>query len=513
MSAESNSEKSVSYQKKDGHGHARPSFSWYDNDKDLKVGFLVTRVNCPCINCFFLFSTTESTEASSFTSSLAVTQKSRRPEPKSVAEILREAYPSENRGVLSRVSSSGVSNNKQNPSGVGERNKEFVALLKSDSPPGISAELPLGLNQGAPKTGGAPNPQDKTKGLNHGSTVTSSSEIEQSVQQSQSQGIQTSDLKDLETSGEMSGSGVGGNTSNKSNLGTGKIMEHQATVDRGLKMKIKRTKNSSSKHGDSKHEIVKASEKSGHGGNVAPGQGGNLESTGSGPHSSSSNIASSSSLTGSPMDKLKHSSHSSAGNQDSGAKSEKSSKSGRSSLKKGKDKVRNSTSVTTASGPDHMSNGREFHQSNSSGSAGMTGSTSLGAGNSGSSGNQSSASNLSGSGSATSSGGINNCVPGIMPVSVELDRISGPPFGGSLKREPVHDPYEFNAKLEDRPVGFHTIKKIKVEKVRFCHWSCNIILNGILKRIVCKYLMQLDRQTYRQTEPKTLINFKTFLKA
>ncbi len=44
MSAESNSEKSVSYQKKDGRGHGRPSFFWYDNDKDLKVCFLMTRV-------------------------------------------------------------------------------------------------------------------------------------------------------------------------------------------------------------------------------------------------------------------------------------------------------------------------------------------------------------------------------------------------------------------------------------------------------------------------------------
>ncbi len=41
MLPESNSEKSVSYQKKDGRGHARPSFFWYDNDKDLKVCFLV----------------------------------------------------------------------------------------------------------------------------------------------------------------------------------------------------------------------------------------------------------------------------------------------------------------------------------------------------------------------------------------------------------------------------------------------------------------------------------------
>ncbi len=38
MSAESISEKSVSYQKKDGH------VFWYENDKDLKVFFLVTRV-------------------------------------------------------------------------------------------------------------------------------------------------------------------------------------------------------------------------------------------------------------------------------------------------------------------------------------------------------------------------------------------------------------------------------------------------------------------------------------
>ncbi len=43
MSAESNPEKSVSYKKKDGRGHACPSFFWYDNDKDLKVCFLVTR--------------------------------------------------------------------------------------------------------------------------------------------------------------------------------------------------------------------------------------------------------------------------------------------------------------------------------------------------------------------------------------------------------------------------------------------------------------------------------------
>ncbi len=42
MSVESNSEKSVSCQKKDGRGgHVRPSFFWYDTDKDLKVCFLV----------------------------------------------------------------------------------------------------------------------------------------------------------------------------------------------------------------------------------------------------------------------------------------------------------------------------------------------------------------------------------------------------------------------------------------------------------------------------------------
>ncbi len=37
-------EKSVSYQKNDGRGHTRQSFFWYDNDKDLKVCFLVMHV-------------------------------------------------------------------------------------------------------------------------------------------------------------------------------------------------------------------------------------------------------------------------------------------------------------------------------------------------------------------------------------------------------------------------------------------------------------------------------------
>ena len=35
---------SVSNQKKDGRVHTRPSFFWYDNDRDLKVYFLVTHV-------------------------------------------------------------------------------------------------------------------------------------------------------------------------------------------------------------------------------------------------------------------------------------------------------------------------------------------------------------------------------------------------------------------------------------------------------------------------------------
>ncbi len=45
-SKDSNSKKSVSYQKKGERGHARPSFFWYDNDKDLKVCFFVTCVTC-----------------------------------------------------------------------------------------------------------------------------------------------------------------------------------------------------------------------------------------------------------------------------------------------------------------------------------------------------------------------------------------------------------------------------------------------------------------------------------
>ncbi len=32
--------------------HSRPSFFWFDNDKDLKVCFLVTRVICVCLYCY-----------------------------------------------------------------------------------------------------------------------------------------------------------------------------------------------------------------------------------------------------------------------------------------------------------------------------------------------------------------------------------------------------------------------------------------------------------------------------
>ncbi len=49
-SKDSYPKKSVSYQKKDGRSHARPSFFWYDNDKDLKVCFLVTHVNLATIS-------------------------------------------------------------------------------------------------------------------------------------------------------------------------------------------------------------------------------------------------------------------------------------------------------------------------------------------------------------------------------------------------------------------------------------------------------------------------------
>ena len=58
-------------------------------------------------------------------------------------------------------------------------------------------------------------------------------------------------------------------------------------------------------------------------------------------------------------------------------------------------------------------------------------------------------------------------------VTVDLDRISMTPFGSgtSVKREnPSHDPYEFNAKVEDR-IGV-PMKKMKVEKVIFLLSSC-----------------------------------------
>ena len=43
-SKDSNFKKSASYQKKDGRSHARPRFFWYDNDKDLKIYFLVAHI-------------------------------------------------------------------------------------------------------------------------------------------------------------------------------------------------------------------------------------------------------------------------------------------------------------------------------------------------------------------------------------------------------------------------------------------------------------------------------------
>ncbi len=52
-------EKLVSCQKKDGRGYAHPSLFWHDNDKDLKVCFLVAhitlvRVEGPVINGLFM---------------------------------------------------------------------------------------------------------------------------------------------------------------------------------------------------------------------------------------------------------------------------------------------------------------------------------------------------------------------------------------------------------------------------------------------------------------------------
>ncbi len=63
-SKDSNSKKSVSYQKKDGRSHTRPSFFWYDNDKDLKVCFLVTHVIYQNnISSFFSLQVAESDQA------------------------------------------------------------------------------------------------------------------------------------------------------------------------------------------------------------------------------------------------------------------------------------------------------------------------------------------------------------------------------------------------------------------------------------------------------------------
>ncbi len=52
-SKDSNFKKSVSYQKKDGHVWLRPSFFWYDNDKDLKVCLLMPHLLYVCIYALY----------------------------------------------------------------------------------------------------------------------------------------------------------------------------------------------------------------------------------------------------------------------------------------------------------------------------------------------------------------------------------------------------------------------------------------------------------------------------
>ncbi len=181
-------------------------------------------------------------------------------------------------------------------------------------------------------------------------------------------------------------------------------LEHQPTdyKQASLKMKIKRTKNVGAKSSEAKHEIVKSDGKSGAGNSLAMSD----NSTGGNP----TNCASE------------------KGGKHNNTEKERSSAKGR-GVHKNKVKDRNK------SGGDQLSNGGPYI------GAVPTNPTVV---------------------STLSSSDITCTVTG--NVSVDLgDRLS---TSYNVKKDalPTHDPYEFNAKVEDRPLGFPH-KKIKVEKV------------------------------------------------
>ena len=398
--------------------------------------------------------------------------------------------------------------------GAASRNKEFVALLKSDSSNSSGSSCDLSstfpslhkafieaggsFTSGVSRTASQPQlvsptvkpasspltsqNQTQTSAAQHGvgfgllqasqlkqlspGTV---SQVQPALKGSPQQptGVSTHPAPENIMSSQVTGGGGGSNAPN-SNKSGGSVAgsnksEHSASVDRGLKMKIKRTKNSGSKHGtDGKHEIVK--DKNISNSNLGNAQSSTEQSPSNHTHASNANSVNSSG--GVTQEKTKHHHHSSnSASEDSSNSGKpeggKSGKSGRNSQKKNKDKNKGNNSSNTnastqsAGGPDHLSNGNStFHGTSLTQGAGT--------------GNPGGAPT---SGGANPSGSVSNSLShqaGITNVSVELDRIAGPPFPGGIKKESVtHDPYEFNAKVEDRPVGLHAMKKIKVEKVRF----------------------------------------------
>ncbi len=430
---------------------------------------------------------------------------------------------------------------KSKPEAVSVRNKEFVALLKSDSTSigsgsssnscDLSTAFPS-LHKAFLEAGGsfatgavsrastvakvtpAVTSFTQSTATQHGSNALGVGALQQLSQQPKQQPATTpvapattgaqpqvqkvspaqpagaSITHPAASTNMSSAGGAGGGGSSKSNSA---VASNNKGEHSSLKMKIKRTKNSSSRHGaESKHEIVKDK-------NLSNAQN-SVESASNHAHGNSSNNVNSSSnnAAAQPEKVSKHHHHSSNSNSvdsnSNSGKSEgsgKSSKSGRNSQKKNKDKNKNSSASTTSTNastqsnlPDMLANGSgSFHGGSTHAGSGST-STSGGA-----TGNT--APGTTGTTGGTTvvnpSGGGNSNMPGVTTnVSVELDRLALTGTG-NIKKEPgAHarhdDPYEFNAKVEDRPLGLPAMKKIKVEKVRISCFGPEVFGRGVCQR-------------------------------
>ncbi len=416
------------------------------------------------------------------------------------------------------------------------RNREFVALLKSDTPPGgsscdLSSTFPS-LHRAFLEAGGSLKARTSSSSslskLANSSCASSSSSLTQNAANTANSGSNTlsglglllqatkpqqpvataaaaavstgSSITQQHTSqgqvqeavkssppGETAGvsthpdpnptamssqnAGVTGSSSSKGGsagaVAPGNKSEHSSSMDnRGLKMKIKRTKNSSSKHGaESKHEIVKDKGNAGH-------AQGNAEQASSN-HAHVGNNVNSGGVAG-QQEKSRHHHHSNSVDSNSSGKAEgggggKSGKSGRNSQKKNKDKNKGVNNASTQSQlPDLLANGNSSSSSGGGAGAFGNGAPNMNNSNADSKGALQSQNTSGGGPAGSNSAGSANSNMGAMttPVSVELDRLTMAGAGG-VKKEPsmAHDPYEFNAKVEDRALGLPAMKKIKVEKV------------------------------------------------